>query len=190
MGSGEFLGDRKKALEESFFRNLEKQQLEKMRAEQRKSDQIEAMKRISGITDQKVLGHLLELGISTDTFAALTLTPLVEVAWADGEMDEKEKHAILSAAELNDLKKGTAGYDLLESWLDKRPPAELDASWKAYVKGLCASLAKEDVRELRTALLSRAQSVAQAAGGFLGMGSKVSKEERKVLDDLANSFPS
>ena len=39
-------------------------------------------------------------------------------------------------------------------------------------------------------MLDRARGVAEAAGGgFLGIGSKVSAPEQKVLDELASAFP-
>ena len=37
-------------------------------------------------------------------------------------------------------------------------------------------------------VLDRARGVAEAAGGFLGIG-KVSAHEQKVLDELASAFP-
>jgi hypothetical protein len=41
---------------------------------------------------------------------------------------------------------------------------------------------------LRDAVLRQAREVAEAAGGFLGLGSKVSASEQAVLDDLARAF--
>ena len=41
---------------------------------------------------------------------------------------------------------------------------------------------------LRDEVLGRARAVAQATGGFLGMGSKISVEEEVVLGQLAKAF--
>jgi hypothetical protein len=38
-------------------------------------------------------------------------------------------------------------------------------------------------------VLDRPCGVAEVAGGFLGIGSKVSAPEQKVLDELASAFP-
>jgi hypothetical protein len=45
------------------------------------------------------------------------------------------------------------------------------------------------VREaLRPDVLGRAREVAEAAGGFLGLGSKVSDDERRVLGELERAL--
>ena len=41
---------------------------------------------------------------------------------------------------------------------------------------------------LKRDLLGRARSVAEAAGGFLGFGSKVSQSEQAILDELEQAF--
>jgi hypothetical protein len=41
---------------------------------------------------------------------------------------------------------------------------------------------------MRDKLLGRARAVAEAAGGFLGLGKKISPEEETALGMLANAF--
>ena len=45
-----------------------------------------------------LVARLVEIGIRSDTLAALCLIPLVEVAWADGRLDPPEREALLAAA--------------------------------------------------------------------------------------------
>jgi len=45
-------------------------------------------------------------------------------------------------------------------------------------------MSEVDRTEMRERVLGRARSVAEAAGGFLGLGSKVSEAEEQVLDEL------
>jgi hypothetical protein len=97
--SDEILGDRGKALEEMFFAQESEKLRKSMQEKEELRDKKEALSATSGITDAAVLEHLVALGIGSDTLAALSLVPLVEVAWADGTMDESERSAILSAAE-------------------------------------------------------------------------------------------
>jgi len=52
----------------------------------------------SGLTDIDLVDRLVGLGIRASTLAALTLVPLIEVAWADDRMEAKERDAILAAA--------------------------------------------------------------------------------------------
>ena len=56
-------------------------------------------------------------------------------------------------------------------------------------KGLPKPTLRESARgALKEDLLGRARAVAEAAGGLLGFGNKVSKSEQAVLDDLEEAF--
>src|ERR687891_288917 len=87
--SEEFLGDRRKALEEEFFAKQNQQLLRQLRETTAVRTQKEALAAALGITDDDVLEHLMALGLSSETLAALSLVPLVEVAWAEGRVDTK-----------------------------------------------------------------------------------------------------
>ena len=186
--SKEFLGGRQKALEDSFFaKESEKlrRELAEKKAMQTKRD---ALFEASGIIDDAVLEHLIALDIGSDTLVALSLVPLVEVAWADGNVDDKERQAILAAAEAAGLEKEGASGELLNRWLAEKPDRELLATWKEYVSALSKSLSGERRDALKQGLLRRARAVAEASGGVLGLGSKVSKSEQAVLDEFEQVF--
>lgn len=68
-----------------------------------------------------MLDKLAGLNIPSETLAAISLVPLVMVAWADGGIDQKERAAVLSAAAEEGLAKGGASYELLGEWLAERP---------------------------------------------------------------------
>ena len=176
--SNEILGIRGKALEELFFaRESEKfhqAKQEKDAAENRKA----VLSAASGISDDTVLDQLIALNISSDTLAALSLLPLVEVAWADGDMDERERKAILSAAADTGLSTGSAA--LLDGWLVIQLGSSILAAWKAYVSALTGNMDAVAKDNLRQELLRRARVVAESAGGILGIG-KISKEEEDTL---------
>lgn len=186
--SGDFLGDRKAGLENAFFAQqdalLRRQLGEKDDTKTRKAELSTA----SGITDDAVLTHLLTQNITGATLAALSLVPLVVVAWADGGIDDKERAAVLAGAEQAGLGKGHASYQLFEGWLAKKPAPDLLATWKQYVTALSATLTPDARQSLKTELLGRARSVAEATGGFLGIGQKVSPAEAAALDDLEAAF--
>lgn len=184
----EFLGDRRAALEEAFFAKQNALLRQKLKDSWEARAKKEALAAASGIADDTVLERLAALGIGPDTTAALSLVPLVAVAWADGSIDEKERRAILSGAEAAGLGKQDVGYQLLERWLAERPSPELLASWKDYTAALSATLSHEARGALKQALLARARAVAEAAGGFLGIGRKVSAAEEAVLNELASAF--
>ena len=186
--SNEILSDRRKALEEAFFAKHN----EMLRRRLTESDQLRARRdsfvAISGITDDAVLDQLVKLDITPDTLAALSLVPLIAVAWADGALDARERAAVLAGAEEAGLNPADPSHQLLDQWLTARPPAALLATWKSYIAAITGSLDDAAKTALRTKLLSRARTVAEATGGFLGLGRTVSAEEEAVLASLARTF--
>ena len=143
----------------------------------------------SGIHDEGTLRLLIDLTVSLDVLSAMTLVPLVEVAWADGQMDTEERAAILRAAADQGIDPASRAHDLLARWLDRRPPAGLFDAWRAYIQVVLEPLLPEEREQLREALIGRARAVAEAAGGFLGIGA-ISKEEEQVLERLARALRS
>ena len=127
------------------------------------------------------------LGINASTIAALTLIPLIEVAWADGQMDEKERRAILAGAETHGIATDTSSFRLLEMWLSDPPKPDLLAAWHQYIHAACQTLSFEGKLRLRTSILEGARDVAESAGGFLGFRS-VSPSEERALGRLEQSF--
>jgi len=182
------LADRRQALEEEFFRKENARLAAELRLKRLSEESKAAMSRISGITDDAVLEKLVELGIGAGTLTAMTLVPLVEIAWADGKVDAKEKAAILDGAGTAGVEPGGAAFVLLEDWLENRPPPRLLAAWRDYVGALCEDMLPEERKELKREVLARAQAVAEATGGFLGLGDKVSDEERQVYRILETAF--
>ena len=184
-----FFEEKRKSLEEEFFHRESQRQLENLRQVRIMEQSREELSQASGIQNEVILDRLLELGITAQTVAALAVVPLVEVVWADGHLDEKEKQAFLQAAGQFGLSAGSVNYDLLESWLSKRPDRRLRQSWREYIQGLCEELKPEEREALKSDLLRRARDMAEASGGILGLGSKISKAEMDTLEELADAFP-
>jgi hypothetical protein len=185
--SDEFLGDRKKSLEESFFAKQNTALLERMRAQREKQSRAEDLARVSLIRDPEVIDKLVELGLDAASWVALSLVPLVEVAWADGAISRRERDAILAAAAEQGIEPGSPSRSMLESWLDSRPQAALFAAWGAYATGLSAKLSDTERAALRREIVDRARKVAKAAGGMLGIAS-ISDAEKRVIAALEKPF--
>lgn len=181
------LDERRQALEEAFFRKQDEALRTRIRREREHASAREALAAHTPRADAALLDRLVELGIRVESLAALMLVPLVEVAWADGTMDPREREAVLAAAEASGVELDSPSHALLESWTTDRPPAALYESWKAYVGSLCRELSADHRWHLEEQLLGRARSVARAAGGFLGLA-KVSKPEEEVLARLEQAF--
>ena len=142
----------------------------------------------SGVTDLALLDRLAGLGIRAETLAALTLVPLIEVAWADGHMDPKERDAILDAARQTGLDEEAPSYRLLRIWTHDRPAPALASAWSDFVQAVGSELAAEERVRFEARILGHARAVAEAARGILGLGPRVSKSEEAVLERLASSF--
>jgi hypothetical protein len=175
-------------LEDSFFAEQDAKLIAKHQELLRMERTQQALAEVSGITNRHILRRLVELEINPDLLASLAVVPLVEVAWADGYVHEKERIAILAAAAGAGVGRGTIDFELLEEWLTQRPPPVLLDAWVQYIAGLCEVLSPEDCKNLETSLLTRARSVAEAAGGVLGWVGKVSSAEQSVLDRMAQAF--
>ena len=181
--------ERGNSLEEEFFRKQNAELLEKMRGAQEREAARQLMMEASGIKDDAVIDRLIDEGVTPSSVAALSVAPLVAVAWADRKLEDKERRAIIEGAESAGIAAGTPGHDLLESWLTTQPPASLMETWKGYAQWLTADLADTERRELRETILARAKAVANAAGGgFAGLGSKLSDVERKTLDEIEQAL--
>jgi hypothetical protein len=184
------LRDREKALEDQFFQRHNEELKQKLRDKRNRDDLEAELSRIKVFANAETLDRMIELGLNVHTWAAVSLVPLVEVAWADGKIDEKERMAVLTAAEANGVVPGSESHQLLTGWLEKKPDPRLLETWAGYVQQLCSRIPPAEQHALRDELVGRARHVAEAAGGFLGVGNKVSPSEAAVLEKLAAAFDS
>jgi hypothetical protein len=183
----QILGDRVRSLEDEFFRREDERLMERLRELKEKETSREALGRASGITNQGILDKLLDLSIRPETVGALAVIPLVEVAWADGTLDGREKQAILDRVEASGIARGSTGYDLLLSCLEHKPEPRLLTSWRHMVEGLCEHMTADEVAALRAGLVERARAIAKASGGLLGVGA-ISAAESEMIRQLEAAF--
>lgn len=181
------LSERGFSLEEEFFRREDAKLIAKLRALEHAETTRELLGKSTGITDKLVLDKLMALNISGEIVAALSVLPFVEVAWADGTIDAKERETLIAQAKTTGFAPGTTEYALLETWLERRPEPRFFAAWTELVHGLCARLNANEIAQMRTTLVERGRSVAQSSGGVLGLG-KVSAAETAVLTKLERAF--
>jgi len=171
-------------LEEEFFAREHARLLEDLRRKQAVEERREALRAVVQIKDDDFIDRLIELDIGPGTAISLSLVPLVFVAWADGKMSGNEREAILRAAETRGVAPGTPAREILETWLGKKPAPSLLQAWKSYVRALWPLFSAPQQAEMRASLLGNAREIADAAGGFLGLTSRISDEERAMLMEL------
>lgn len=183
----DLMDERRSALEDEFFHKQNTAKIAAMKEKLTVQATKEELRKMSGMTDDAVLDKLVGLGLSGKTVAALSLVPLIAVAWADGEIQDNERDAILHGASGKGLEAGSPGHELLSSWLAKQPDESLFAAWEGYIKSLTSQLNDEQTRMLKKQVVNFAQLVAGADGGLLGLR-KVSGSEQKVLARIEAAF--
>ena len=181
------LDERRKALEDEFFYKEEQKKIAAMKEKLTAQQAREELKAASGMSDDGILDQLAALGLRGNTVAALSLVPLIAVAWADGKIQDNEREAILAGADKKGLSKGSPGHALLESWLASQPDDSLLSAWESYMKALVSQLNEEQNRILKNQIVGFAKLVAGSAGGVLGFN-KVSGSEEKVLERIEAAF--
>jgi hypothetical protein len=172
-------------LEDAFFAKENARLLQQMRERARQQERRAAMREVVRVDDDALIDRLIELGLEPGTVLALQLVPLAAVAWADGEIEPRERDAVLKAAAAQGVTSDSVAGQMLGNWLVQKPGAELVDAWKRHIQALWPQLSTSERDEIRKSALDRARSVAEAAGGFLGLTSKVSPQEKAVLDELA-----
>lgn len=179
----------RRTFEEAFFAEENARLLRQMIEADRLHDRRAALAAASGIADAALLDRLVALDIGPDGLTALSLAPLVLVAWADGDLDWHEKAAVLQAAAERHIAAGSPGHALLDGWLRQPPLPVLFEAWAGYAAALLKGMPLRERAVLRAWLLDHARGVAEAAGGFLGLGWTVSPAEAAMLARLAAALP-
>jgi hypothetical protein len=182
------LHKRGQALENEYFQHVDQQLLEKLREASQRAARLEELTKATGLHDDELGSHLLDAGIDASNVAALTLTPIVFVAWASGTVSPEERQGVISAALRRGVASNPLAFRLLEQWLQTRPPRELWQLWKEYAAALHRALPATTADKLRARLLAQAEEVAKASGGVLGIG-KICLAEQRVLDEIQTILP-
>lgn len=171
-------------LEDVFFAKENAMLLAELRQKSGEEQRKKMLREVVKIGDEAFLTRLLTLGFQAQTAMTIAMIPLVFVAWADGKVDERERNAILAAARERGLTAEHISRGVLESALAHKPDPRLLALWKAYVTRLWGRFTANERWLMRKNLLGSAREVAEAAGGFLGLTSAISPEERRVLEEF------
>lgn len=172
------------AREEEYIRRHEQELIEKLRRNLKNEATAEGIKAATGITDAELLTHLAELGIDRDNIRSLHLVPLVQVAWADGEIAADELDLLLAAAAEAGVVDGPARA-LFDAMLQKPPSKALYDNAMRYINALVKALPEAEAAKATENLAELAYRVADANGGIFGLFGRVEDSEKVVLRDIA-----
>ena len=175
-------------LEAAFFAQENERLLKRLREKAERDEQREALRAVVKSDNDEHLEHLLDLGVRAETALAVTLIPLAVVAWADGNVESREREAITKAAEERGIEPDSPAHQLLDTWLSRKPSDQLVEMWKKYVRTIFAQFDENEQKTAKEEMLGTARAVAEASGGFLGLTSKISAAEQAALEDLESTF--
>ena len=184
----DMIAERERALENEFFVKQNKHLLDKLRTEREHEEQRRALAAQCGIDDPRLLDVLIAEGIEPQSVAALFVVPLVTVAWADHEVVPAERQEILAAAHASGIEQGTPAHELIDYWLTNPPSPALRHAWHEFAETLCRLLEFDDHAEFVDVILKGSKAVAQAAGGVLGLGPRISRLEQETIDRFAEAL--
>ncbi len=124
MSDSNILSDLRKAKEDEYFHQKEKELIEKMRQRALKEQERQELSEFFLVENAEILDDLQQLGYSRDTIFLLFLVPVIHVGWIDGQVTEQEREAILKIARQRGLEAGAPAEAMLLDWLNKRPSDE------------------------------------------------------------------
>ena len=179
--------ERGRALEDEFFRRVDEELAAELKSKLGAEIQIKALGEATGFSDQKLLQELVDLGLSPQTVLAISLVPLVLVAWADGKVDQNERPAIMAEAKEQGITDGSPAARMLKHWLNSEPDSKLGAAWIHYIQTIYDDMEQESRDAMLRDFDHRTRAIAKSSGGVLGFG-KISEVEQSVIDDLRQVF--
>lgn len=180
--------ERERSLEEEYFRTHDAKLIEKLRERGKVEEIAEALAVKLQIDDPALLRRIMALGVTLDTGAAFLLAPLVQVAWAEGGVTDREREKVLRIATERGIDPSLPAYAQLQEWLRTRPAdAIFDTAVEAIKTGLSVLTPAERADRIKR-IVDACREVASASGGLgrlLGLGTGVSSEEESILDAMA-----
>lgn len=189
MSDRDAFADRGRALEEEYFRRREQELIEKLRQRAQADAAKQQLAEQAGVADEEILQDLQELGYTPETVALLYLVPLVQVAWAEGGVSDRERTLIVEAARARGIDADTSADAQLTQWLTTRPSEKLFEQTLRAIRAILESRPAAEREASRTDLLTYSTAIAEASGGVLGLRS-VSPEERALLARISSELES
>jgi tellurite resistance protein len=177
---------RGKVLEEAFFYQVDRELSEVLSKRVQREEKIRLFTNATGIRDQKHLERLADSGFELSTLHFVWV-PLILVAWADGNAAKLEKKAIADILESKGISRETISRVIAHEWFCKKPTEELWEIWAEFSAATSASLNPSIYNELIDDIVRLCRLVADASGGFMGLG-KISATETQAIDRVIRTL--
>ena len=144
----------------------------------------------TGLSDEEVLPRVRNLGLTPEQVILAHLAPLVQIAWADGRVSDRERTLLINVCRALGGAEGGSSSQQLNEWLDKRPSEAVFKTSLQILKSVIQVLPPENRRQSRIDILSLCVSVSEASGGIAGYlgGQHTSHEEQKLIKRIAETI--
>jgi len=186
--SKDILHDRGRAEEAVYFHKQDAVLLEKLRQKLKLGEIAQALADKLEVDNPALLERIAALGVTVETGGAFILSPLIEVAWADGNVSPAERETIIRMAEDRGIAPGSADMTQLQQWFENRPPDTLFQLAIEAIKVGISVLPPEEARMRVRQMVAACEGVAHAAGGLhklLHLHARVSPREQTALNEIA-----
>ena len=180
--------DRERAFEAEYFTRRDAELVDRLKLVFHKAIDRQSIRDSTGVTDEELLDRLVELNLDGELMVAFNLLPVIEVAWADGVVDDREVREVFTIAEEHGIHPGSKAYSMLETRLHGGPSTDARKIWFYYAEALRKTLSSQQLEEFREDLLAACWRVAETSGGLLNAVFNVSASERKVIATIERAL--
>ena len=178
------LADRGRAIEDEYFRKRDRELIERMRRAATADDARQQLSTQSGLSDPALLDELQALGFTPDTVALLPFVPLIQVAWAEGNVSDAERRLITQLSRSRGIAEGSAADRQLAAWLTSRPSEDVFSRASRLIGAVLTAPGDQKATMTAQELVEYCDEIAAASGGIFGIN-RISAEERDTLAAIA-----
>ena len=176
---------RNRTNEEDYFQKKDRELIEQMRQRAKVQQQLRELGEQVGVTDPELSRELAELGFTPETVKLLPVIPVLEMAWAEGEVTAAERKMVVDVARGRGIEAGSPADSQLAEWLDRRPDDSVFRRAGRLINALVESGGRFQITP--DDIIKYCEAIADASGGLFGIR-RVSSEERATLSRIANEI--
>ena len=188
MAEKDKFAQREHWLEEEYFGRKNQELIEKLRERRARESDRQKMAEMMGVDDQEVLEALQDLGYTSETIPLLHIVPLVEVAWAEGGVADREREMIFEIAEARGVLPGGVAHEMLSHWLENRPSERFFDNSLRAIRVIFDLLPEERRSAGRRDLITYCSQIASAVASGIFRPGGITDEERSLIARIATEI--
>ena len=178
---------RNRTNEEVYFQKRDRELIEQMRQRAKAQQELRELGQQVGVTDPELSRELAEMGFTPETVKLLPLIPILEMAWAEGEVTTAERKMVVDVARGRGIEAGGTADLQLADWLDRRPEDSVFRRAGRLINALFESGGRFHITP--DDIIKYCEAIADVSGGLFGIR-RVSSDERATLSRIASEIKS